>query len=208
MASADSARPQRIRLRLRAIIPRAPARGPTSQRARGQPGNLNFKNRVPGPYRIAFGPRRAESVHGARHGAARRRVHPDAVCRRTGFQPARGGALRRRQSQAARTAVALHHSPSAGQRTRAMQRRWTGGAQAQDRVARRQHSPRDVAGGSHAAVGCAGAAGKAAPSGSMACWCCPLPIRPSCGPWWCRTGPKRSPASRSLQQPSQAARTV
>ena len=39
MASADSARPQRIRLRLRAIVPRAPARGPTSQRARGQAGS-------------------------------------------------------------------------------------------------------------------------------------------------------------------------
>ena len=38
----------------------------------------------------------AEGVHGARNDAARYRVHPNAVCRRAGFQPARRRALRRR----------------------------------------------------------------------------------------------------------------
>ena len=34
---------------------------------------------------------RTEGIHGARRDAARRGIHPNAVCRRAGIQPARGG---------------------------------------------------------------------------------------------------------------------
>jgi len=67
--------------------------------------------------------RRTEGVHGARRHAPRRRVHPNAVCRCAGFQPARCGALRHRCPPGAGTALPLHHPPGVGQRTRAVQRR-------------------------------------------------------------------------------------
>ena len=60
--------------------------------------------------------RRTEGVHGARRRAARRRVHPGAVCWRAGFQPSRRRALRCPRAPAARATVPLHHAPGAGQK--------------------------------------------------------------------------------------------
>jgi len=58
--------------------------------------------------------RRAEGVHGARCDAARRRAHPSAVCRPSGFQRARGRALRCPRAPAAGAAVPVHHAAGAG----------------------------------------------------------------------------------------------
>ena len=57
----------------------------------------------------------------------------------------------------------LHHAPGVGQRAHTDQRRRTGGAQAQDSLARRHHAPDHVAAGVHAAAGSAGATPAAAP---------------------------------------------
>ena len=57
----------------------------------------------------------------------------------------------------------LHHPPRAGQRARSDQRGRTGGAEAEDPLARRHYAPGDVTVGVHAAAGGAGAKAKAVP---------------------------------------------
>ena len=80
-----------------------------------------------------------------------------------GFRLQRGSVLRRPRAPAAGAAMPHHHAPSAGQRTRAMQRRRAGRAQAEVALARRHHPHRDVAAEVHAASGRAGAPASAAP---------------------------------------------
>ncbi len=59
------------------------------------------------------------------------------------------------------TTMPPYHRPSAGQRTRANQNSRSGGALAQDSMARRRHPLGDVAAGVHAATGCRAAAAPA-----------------------------------------------
>jgi hypothetical protein len=59
--------------------------------------------------------------------------------------------------------VPVHHAPSAGQRTGAVQRGRPSGADAKDTLARRYHALGDVAAGVHAATGGAGATPATAP---------------------------------------------
>ena len=90
-------------------------------------------------------------------------LQANAVCRQQRVQPARRRALRCTGSPGAGTTVPLHHPPGAGQRTCANQRRWAGGAEVEDPLARRHHAPGDVAAGVHATAGGAGATPAAAP---------------------------------------------
>ena len=83
------------------------------------------------PHR-AWTTRRPEGADGARCHAEGDGLQSDAVRRHAGFQPARRRALWRRRSPSAGTTVPLHHPPSAGQRTGAVQRCWPSGAEAQD----------------------------------------------------------------------------
>ncbi len=82
-------------------------------------------------YRIAFGPRAGQKVFTVQGTVPRDAAFTQALCAdEQGFSLHAAGALRRRRAPAAGAALPLHHASSAGQRTRAMQRRRAGRAQA------------------------------------------------------------------------------
>ena len=115
-------------------------------------------------YRIAFGPRAGQKVFTVQGAMPRDTAFTQALCAdMQGFSlhaAVRCGAdERQRLEQLCRYIT----RPAQDRRTRAVQQRRTGRAQAEDCVARRHHAHRDVATGVHAAAGRAGAPAAAAP---------------------------------------------
>ena len=115
-------------------------------------------------YLIAFDPRAGQKVFTAQGAMPRDTAFTQALCAdMQGFSlhaAVRCGAdERQRLEQLCRYIT----RPAQDRRTRAVQQRRTGRAQAEDCVARRHHAHRDVATGVHAAAGRAGAPAAAAP---------------------------------------------
>ena len=115
-------------------------------------------------YRIAFGPRAGQKVLTLQGTMPREKDFKQTLCADIdGFSAARCRALRGRRPPGAGTTLPHHHPARSGQRSRADQRRRTGGSQAQDPLARRDHASGHVAAGVHAAAGGAGATATSSP---------------------------------------------
>ena len=114
-------------------------------------------------YRVAFGPRAGQRVLTVQGAMPGEKDFKQALCANIdGFSlhaAVRCGA----DDRQALEQLCRYIPPGTGQRTRADRRRRTGGAQAQDPLARRDHAPGHVAAGVHAEADSAGATAKAAP---------------------------------------------
>ena len=115
-------------------------------------------------YRIAFGLRAGQRVLTLRGATPRETAVRQPLCADIdGFSLHAAVRCEAHDRNWLGTSVPLHHATGAFRRAGADQCRRTGGAEAQDAVARRHHAPRHVAAGVHAAAGGAGAATPAAP---------------------------------------------
>ena len=105
-------------------------------------------------YRIAFGPRAGQKVLTLRGAMPREDRARQPLCADIdGNSAACRGAGGSARPQAAGAVVPRHHPPRSVGRTGAAQRRRSGGAEAQDALARRHHASGDEPAGVHAAAG-------------------------------------------------------